>query len=94
MKKCWEINPNCLIINWKPGESAFQEIKRGQAPSCIAFKLKKGCWEVDWAAEIATLPNEAKEYCKQRMREKCPKCPVYIDHKEELKAIIKKVQGV
>ena len=94
MKKCWEINPNCLITNWKPKKSAFQEIKSGQAPRCIAFESKKGCWEVDWPSEIAGLPNEAKAYCQERMRDKCPKCPVYVDHKEELKAIIKKVQEV
>lgn len=91
-KKCWDINPNCLVVNWKPGGSAFQEIKRGEAPKCLAHRLRKGCWEVDWVSEIGTLPDEAKEYCKQRMQEKCPKCPVYADHKEELKAIIKKVQ--
>jgi len=92
-KKCWEINPNCTITNWKP-PSKYQAFKTGAVPRCLARALKKGCWEVDWVSEIATLPKEAKEYCKLRMREKCPKCPVYVDHKEDLKAIIKKVQEV
>ncbi len=94
MKKCWEINPDCLVLTHRSQGSPFQEIKRGDAPSCLAFKSGKGCWEVDWPSEIATLPKEAKAFCQQRMKERCPKCPVYIDHKEELKAIIKKVQEV
>lgn len=95
MKKCWEINPDCVLKNWKPqGISTYLAIKLGQAPRCAARVSKKGCWEIDWASEIGGLPKEAKEHCKQRMIEKCPKCPVYIDHKEELKAIIKKVQEV
>jgi len=92
MKKCWEINPDCVVLNWKPTRSVFRGIMGGEVPNCIARKSGKGCWEIDWASEIATLSKDDKAHCQQRMKEKCPKCPVYVEHKEELDVIIKKVQ--
>ncbi len=95
MKKCWEINPECVVRKYEPkGGSPFRAIKSGDIPSCLAFRSGKGCWEVDWVSEISGLPEEAKEYCRQRMKEKCPKCPVYAEHGKELDEIIKKVQKI
>ncbi len=70
---CWDANPKCFVKGQK----------RGETP-CPAYNENKGCWQVDWSFIITSLPDEERARWKKIMKEQCPACPVYAEHKDEL----------
>jgi len=72
---CWDLNQNCMA-------KAEGEAKR----PCPAFEQKIGCWELDWKPLLEKAPEEQKEMMGKWMKEKCPKCPVYDKHQDEINA--------
>ena len=70
---CWDKNPKCFVKGQKQGESA-----------CPAYNDNKGCWQIDWTFIVASLPDEEKARWKKIMKEVCPSCPVYSEHKDDL----------
>lgn len=77
---CWEINPGCFVKGQKQGESP-----------CPAYNENKGCWQIDWSFVIASLTDSEKERWKSIMKDKCPSCPVFAAHRDELAMIIRMV---
>ena len=75
---CWEQNPNCFVKGQKQGESA-----------CNAYNENKGCRQIDWTFIVASLPDEEKARWKKIMKEQCPSCPVFSEHKDDLATMIK-----
>lgn len=75
---CWEQNPNCFVKGQKQGESA-----------CNAYNENKGCWQIDWTFIVASLSDEEKARWKKIMKEQCPSCPVFSEHKDDLTTMIK-----
>ncbi len=75
---CWEQNPNCFVKGQKQGESA-----------CNAYNENKGCWQIDWTFIVASLPDEEKARWKKIMKDQCPSCPVFNEHKDDLATMIK-----
>ena len=75
---CWEQNPNCFVKGQKQGESA-----------CNAYNENKGCWQIDWTFIVASLPDEEKARWKKIMKDQCPSCPVFSEHKDDLVTMIK-----
>ena len=70
---CWEVNPNCMA-------KAEGDAKR----PCPGFEQKKGCWEFDWKPLIQQSSEEEKKMMEKWMKENCPKCPVYNDHRDAI----------
>jgi hypothetical protein len=70
---CWDQNPDCMAI-------AEGDTKR----PCPAYEQKIGCWELDWQVLMQKATEEQKKEMGQWMKEKCPKCPVYNKHQNEL----------
>ena len=53
---------------------------------CPAYEQKIGCWELNWQPLYEKVPEDQKQMMVQWMKEKCPKCPVYDKHQDEINA--------
>jgi len=85
--RCWEVNPNCEA----------RRLADANIPccvSCAAYEQKKGCWEMDWDAELKETSESELGFWKGFYNVGCRVCPVCNHHKDKVEKMVKKIDSL